>query len=138
MTGNDSENPELTAKQLRAIQSLLKEPTTAKAAKAAQISEVTLFRWLQNPAFSEAYREARERILEGTLTLLQSASVEAVEVLRKVMKDAKTPASSRVTAARSILELSFKAREVLEIEERLRLLEARLLEPKRTNKVDTA
>src|SRR5262245_38464731 len=122
MTGNDRENSELTAKQLRALQALLKEPTTAKAAKAAQVAEVTLFRWLNEPVFSTAYREARGRLLETTLTTLQQASSEAVEVLRKIMKDSKAPTSSRVTAARSVLELGLKAREVLEVEDRLKAL----------------
>jgi hypothetical protein len=41
------------------------------------------------------------------------------------MQDGKAPAASRVTAARSILEFGLKAREVLEVEERLAALEAR-------------
>jgi hypothetical protein len=126
MEGNGSKSGELTAKQLRAIEALLKEPTTAKAAKAAGVGETTIFRWLNDPAFSAAYRETRSRLLETTLTSLQAASGDAVDALRKVLKNTKARPGEKVSAARAILEYSLKAREVLEVEERLRALEDRL------------
>jgi hypothetical protein len=116
----------LTPKQQRTIQALLEHPTARAAASAAAISEGTLYRWLAEPAFSRAYRAARNHLLEGTLTALQAASSEAVQTLRQVMQDAEAMVTARVSAARAILEFSLKAKEQLETEERLSELERRV------------
>lgn len=123
------ERSKLTAKQQRAIEALLSEPTVQAAAKAAGVSKATIFRWLGDSVFSEAYRDLRGRLLESTLAALQQASGDAVKTLREVMEGAILHPSARVSAARTLLEMSLKAREVLEVEERLKALEARLNAP---------
>lgn len=99
------------------------EPTTRAAAEAAKVSEATIWRWLADPIFASTYREARGRLLEGTLTALQSASVDAVACLREVINDKSAQVPARVSAAKAVLELSLKAREVLKVEERMAYLE---------------
>jgi hypothetical protein len=126
MRVNESHNGELSGKQQRAIEALLSEPTTKAAAEKAKVSEATLHRWLNDPAFSVAHKEARGRLLETTLTALQSASVEAVACLRNVVNDKGAPTTARVSAARNVLDFALKAHDVLEVEERLMVLEARL------------
>lgn len=96
------------------------------AAKAAGISEATIHRYLNEADFREEYKAARARLLEGTLTVLQAGALEAVRTLEAIMKNKRSPVSCRLGAARSILELAFKAREMLEFEERLRALEEAL------------
>ena len=49
----------LTPPQEQALAALLKEPTITLAAKASGISESNIYRWLKEPAFKAAYREAR-------------------------------------------------------------------------------
>lgn len=122
MSGNKT-NQTLSAKQQRAIKALLTEPTTRAAAEAAKVSEATIWRWLADPDFDQAYRAAREQLYEATLASLQEASTLAVETLRQVMDDPKAPAPARVSAARCVLEMSIRARETLDVEERLRELE---------------
>lgn len=117
----------LTYKQNRAILALLSEPTVKAAAAAAKIAEVTIHRWLNDPTFSAALKETRSRVFESTLTALQSASGVAVETLREVMEDKTAQPAARVSAAKTVLEISVRARDIIETEERLRLLEARLL-----------
>lgn len=114
---------ELTAKQQRAIAALVAEPTTHAAAQKSGVSETTLWRWLQEEDFSEAYQAAKSQLLESTLVALQSASVEAVITLKEVMTDTTAQPSARVSAARAVLDTALKAREVLEVEERLAYLE---------------
>lgn len=126
MSANDSQTG-LTAKQDRAILALLSEPTAKKAAEVAKIAEVTIHRWLNDPAFSTTLKEARSRALESTLSSLQGASGKAVETLHEVMKDKTAQPAARVSAAKTILEMTIRARDILETEERLRVLEARLL-----------
>jgi hypothetical protein len=117
----------LTDKQQRAIVALLSEPTAKAAAKAAKVSDATLFRRLHNPAFSDALKDARGQALESTLSALQGASGKAVKTLYELMGDATAPAPARVSAAKTVLEMMIKAHDILVNEERLRLVELRLL-----------
>lgn len=122
--------PELTAKQIRAIEALCREPRIDQAAKSAGVSRVTLWRWLNEPAFSLAYRDARSRLLEGALIALEAKATQAIETLSDVMNDHDSPAGSRVSAARTTLELLLRLRESLEIEARIAAIERRLQQPK--------
>ncbi len=56
---NDDLHYGLTAAQERAIIALLNEQTVGRAAVAAEVGQRTLYRWLKDPTFSRAYREAR-------------------------------------------------------------------------------
>lgn len=126
MEQNGTSQQGLTAKQLRAIECLLRESTTQAAAEAAGVGKTTIFRWLNEPEFAAAYRQARDQMYEGALNGLQAASADAVRALRDVVNDKTAMASARVSAAAKVLDLSLKVREQFEIEERLRLLEERL------------
>jgi hypothetical protein len=121
--GRQIEADSLTPKQQKALQALLENPTTRAAAKAAGVGETTIFRWLAEPAFNRCYREARNHLLENTLTALQAASTDAVQTLRDVMRDTQAMVTARVSAARAILEFALKAKELLETEARLSALE---------------
>lgn len=121
-----SENKSLSAKQEKALQALLEVPTTRAAAQAAGVSEATIWRWLADVTFATIYREARTKSLESTLTALQAAGADAVKALREVMNDTAAKGSERVSAAKAIIELGLKGREVLETESRLAALEDRL------------
>ncbi len=117
---------EKSRKQELAIAALLRAPTIAAAAKEAGISEATLFRWLQRPDFDEAYRQARQAAVDQAIAGLQQATGEAVKTLRQVQTDSEAPASSRVTAAKTVLEMALKLRESEELETRLAALEEKL------------
>ncbi|MDX2032636.1 MAG: hypothetical protein SF339_18315 [Blastocatellia bacterium] len=101
----------------------MSEPTTRAAAKAAGVSEATIWRWLSEPGFAAAHQEARGRLLEGVLTRLQAVAGDAVSTLADVMADPNAGASARVSAARAVLEMALRAKAELEIENRLRTLE---------------
>ncbi|MFC1682887.1 phBC6A51 family helix-turn-helix protein [Candidatus Zixiibacteriota bacterium] len=113
----------LSKKKSRAIIALLHYKTVAEAALAVGIGETTLFRWLQDPAFKDAYREAKYEVVQQALSQLQKASSEAVEVLQNIMRDEGASPHTRVTAARIILETSIKAVEIDTLETRLEVLE---------------
>ena len=51
----------LTAKQTRALAALLTSPSITQAARAAACGEASLRRWLKEPAFAAAYREAQQQ-----------------------------------------------------------------------------
>lgn len=121
------EENRLSPRQVRCIEALLRQPTVRAAARESRVSEPTVFKWLSEPFFNEAYRTARSRLLEGAVTALQGACGEAVTALVEVIQDRKSAsAQTRVYAARTILELALRAKGEIEIEERLARLESKL------------
>jgi len=115
----------LNRKMETAIVALLNQPTITLAAEDAGISETTLWRWLQREDFTKAYREARKQAVNQAIAHIQRISGEAVNTLREVMNDGKKE-TARVTAARAILELTLKAYEIEDLEERIEALEERM------------
>lgn len=114
----------LSRKEELAIVALLTRPTVAEAAQACGVSEVTLWRWMQQDAFREHYRQARRTALEGAIATLQQASGEAVATLRRNLTCGL--ASVEVRAALGILEQAIKGAELLDQAERIASLEAQV------------
>ena len=84
--------------------------------------EKTIRRWLRQPEFSRAYQEARRQVFADALADLRVATHDAVEALRKVVRE--ETGALRVKAARTVLELSIRSAETLEFEIRLKRLES--------------
>ncbi|MBI9083351.1 MAG: hypothetical protein JEZ11_07115 [Desulfobacterales bacterium] len=109
--------------QEKAIVALLSCPSVPSAAREAKVSQRTLYRWLDLGPFQRAYREARQKVVSHAVAAIQGAMSEATGTLRAVMKDSDAPASSRVAAARAVLDLGLRAVEIEDIEERVRAIE---------------
>lgn len=114
----------LDRKTEAAIVALLAHPTMPEAAKAAGVSETTLWRWLQRDDFRTKYREAQSKVFDGALGSLHGATTEAVDCLRRNLSCGNP--SAEVQAARTILDYTLKARELFDLENRIALLEAAL------------
>jgi len=106
-----------------AVAALLAHPNHEAAARAVEISAKTLGRWLQDPTFQEAYREARRAAFAQNLARLQQATAAAVTTMLKTMIDANTPAASRVRAAATVVNLNLRAMEIEDVAERVTKLE---------------
>lgn len=115
-------------KEEQAIIALLTASTIKEAANMVGIGEATLWRWMQESSFKEKFRSAKKQAFSQTVSRLQQSSGEAVETLRTIMNDITAPAPSRVTAAKSILEMAMKAVEFEELEARVEQLEEMLKE----------
>lgn len=113
----------LSRKQEQAIAALLNCPTVEQAAKAVGIGEVTLWRWLQLPDFQEKYREAKRQAVAQAVARLQQVTTQAVDTLEAIMIDTEAPASSRVTAAKTVLEMAIKGVELEDLSARIEALE---------------
>ena len=118
----------LSRKKEQAIKALLENDTHADAAKAAGIAEATLWRWLKEPEFKEAFRSAKLRVLEEAITKLQKASGQAISALLAIVLNDQAPASARVSGAKIILETAVKTVEIEDIQVRLTALEKIALE----------
>ena len=94
-----------------AIAALLTQRNTEDAARAVGIGVSTLLRWMKEPEFNAAYREARRTAFGQSVARL------------KVMIDPSTPPSTKVRAADSVLGHSAKAIEIEDIDARLTELE---------------
>jgi hypothetical protein len=90
-------------KKEEAVAALLTQRNIEEAAKATGIAPNTLLKWIKEPEFQTAYREARRAAHGQSIARLQQATSAAVSTLLKVMVDAGTPASTKVRAADSVL-----------------------------------
>lgn len=128
----------LTARQELALHALLTHPTHKEAAKAAKISEPTLWRYMQGEAFSRRLREARRDAVNHAVVRLQRASGDAVTVLRDLMMKDETPASARITAARNIIDYSLRVFEMDDLRKRVDELEAFVRAKQEDDAIDEA
>jgi len=108
------------------IACLLTEPNIREAAKKAGISESTGWAWLQDADFQKEYQEARRMAVSQAIAHLQQASTQAVATLCEVMADTEATPASRVTAARTTLEMALKAIELEDLAQRIEKLEQAL------------
>jgi hypothetical protein len=119
----DEQGAPLPEKQEAALLSLLSHKTLKEAALAAGVSLPTLWRYLRDPIFSLRYHEARRELVECAMVRLQNDSEHAACVLRDVADDTQAPAGARVTAARTIIELSVRSVELGDLQQRIASLE---------------
>jgi transposase-like protein len=113
----------LDPKQEEAIVALLTQRNVEEAARAIDVGASTLFRWLKDPAFDRAYREARRLAFRQSIGRLQQGATAAATTLLKMMVDPNVPASCRIRAADSVLAHAAKAIELEDIEARVSELE---------------
>jgi hypothetical protein len=96
--------------------------TVAEAAKRANVSERTVYRRLEEPAFRQHVTVARHEMVSQAVGLLALASRAAVGTLAALLQPSIAP-SVRLGAARAIIELGSKLRESEELEARIAALE---------------
>ncbi len=113
----------LSAKQERGIAALLSEASIAAAAVQIGVTERTVYRWLEDPTFVEAYRQARQHVVQQSLVRVQALTSNAVRVLEAVMTEAGVPPGTRLAAAKVALEYAVKAVELEDLTARLSRLE---------------
>jgi hypothetical protein len=116
----------LTPKQQEGIIALLNEPTVKKAATVAQVDEKTLYRWMNEPAFGDAYRRARRQAFAQAIAMSQKFAPVALQALAKIVMDEKQPTSCRVSAASAILKFSRESLELDDLASRLDAVEAQV------------
>jgi hypothetical protein len=113
-------------KQDAAIIALLAYPTIPEAAKACGVGETTLWRWLQDPDFQVAYRQARRQVVEKAIVELQRACSDAVKTLTRNLNCGQP--AVEVSAAKVILDQATKGVELSDLVERVEQLESLLIE----------
>jgi hypothetical protein len=115
-------NETLTARQHRAISELLHQPSIRQAAEVSGIPEKTIYNWLKNGEFADAYRAARREATSQAIARVQQYSGHAAGTLVALMASGNPPAV-RLAAASKILDLAIKSVEVDDLAARLDALE---------------
>jgi len=111
----------LSERQWRAIEALLVAPSVTAAATRAGVAERTLWRWLKDDRFRDAYRAAGRERLNECVSRLRAAAGDAVEALRAALNDQHT--ANRIRAATVLIQHALEV-EVDELAERVAALEA--------------
>lgn len=106
------------------ILSLASGQSVREAANAAGVSEKTVRRRLADAEFRRRIDETRAELFQLALSRLAAAAARAASTLEALL-DGKRE-TSRLRAARSILELGTRLRETVELETRLLALEQNL------------
>jgi hypothetical protein len=97
--------------------------TVEAAAKQCHLSDRTIYRRLKDPAFRARLREVRSDMVRRAAGMLTAAAGQAVSTLLSLQKES-VPAAVRLGAARAVLEIGIKVREMAELEARMDELEA--------------
>lgn len=112
---------ELSRRQRRAIPHLVLASTIEAGCKSAKISRTTLMVWKRHPAFMAALRAAEEAASREALANLQRLMVKASDTLAGLLDSKEEWLRHRASV--DIIVHGMKAREHLELEERLAKLE---------------
>jgi transcriptional regulator with XRE-family HTH domain len=110
-------------KQEEAIAALLTQRNMEEAARAVGVSPKTLLRWMKNPEFDVAYREARRAAFSQSIARLQQAAGAAATTFLKLMVDPGAPPAVRLRAADLVFTHGAKAIEIEDSSARVSELE---------------
>ena len=113
----------LSAKQRTAVDALLATGEVLAASREAGISRETLHRWLRQPTFLAAVRQAEAAAVDELSRLLVRLGRTAAATLAKAMSDPAVPWATRVRAADASLGRLLQLRELATLEARVTELE---------------
>jgi hypothetical protein len=116
--------PGMPRRHGKVIVALLANPTIKDAAAAAEVSESTIWRLMQDDAFQKRYRDAQGKAFDGALGALQGVATQAIGTLQKNLTCGVPAAENQ--AAKCLLDFTMKAREQFSLDERIKQLEAAL------------
>ena len=108
---SNDRNDGLTPSQERAVTAMLAARSTAAAARAAEVGESSLRRWLREEALSQ-----------GNLKL-QNGVPEAVETLYRLIARDKGVEPGRASLVRTALEFAYRSSVYNDVMERLKIVE---------------
>ena len=97
-------------------------PTIEGASKSVGISAKTATRWLKTPEFKRAYIELNSPDLPTISAKVTAAALGAIDALAATAHDPKAPATARVNASTSIVQLMLKITEDVSFAEEIKKL----------------
>jgi hypothetical protein len=115
----------MTESQIEALPALVAHACVSEGCKEAGISRKTYYEWLdRHPAFREELKARRRAIAEAALSGLMSRVEKAIDTLDALL--CSDSDAVRRSAARDLLDLTFRLREADDIQARVERLEEML------------
>jgi hypothetical protein len=114
---------ELTTRQWDTITALLTNHSVAEAAKSAGVGTRSVYRWLEQPEFKKALRQARQEQFATINRSLLSMTKTAINTMNDLMTNQTVSESVRYRVARTVLEGFYNFLQPSDLEERIFLLE---------------
>jgi hypothetical protein len=109
-----------TRKEL-AIEALGVGLSVIEASERANVSRATVYRWLEDEAFSEAVSSKKREVLERLSARLSGLALRGLQVLDELM--ASEDENIRLRASNGVLSRFTEVLEVLQLERRVETLE---------------
>jgi hypothetical protein len=119
-----SSEPKLNAKQEVAATALARGVSVEAAADEAGVNVRTVVRWRTDNDFTQAIADIRRDIHSQAIGQIVDSLTVATAALKEIAADPSAPASSRVSAAKCLLDSAYRAIEGAELERRLIEVEA--------------
>lgn len=116
----------ISTHQQKAIAAILASRTLSEAAKSAQVSERTLYRWLDDQAFQMELHKQESRTINEASRFFLSLTEEALHVVHEIITNTELSPSIRLRAAENIFNHFLRIREIASLEERVIALEESL------------
>ena len=113
----------LSPRQRRAILYLLSSRSVREASRKSGVPERTLYRWLQQPDFLQALRNAENQLLKDASRRLVFLSGQAIEVVTEILNSPDSSDNTRLRSAKIVFDNCLKIRKLIEIEEKVNSLE---------------
>lgn len=112
---------EINQKQEIALAALASGNTRAEAAALANVTEATIYNWLNEESFADRLKQTQRRMFENAVSELQAASLDAISALRRNLTCGEPRAEN--AAATAILNNCYRLTEQVALLERLETLE---------------
>jgi len=110
------------------ISALLTCPTIKKASEEVGLSEQSVYSRLRKPEFRKQLQNARDTQFQVISSKLEDANFKALDTLISILDDCEVSAGIKVRASQTLLDLSLKNREQVDIIARIQNLEEMLKE----------
>lgn len=110
------------------ISALLTCPTIKLASNEVGLSEQSVYARLRKPDFRKKLQNARDTHFQVISSKLEDANFKALDTLINILDDREVSAGIKVRASQTLLDLSLKNREQVDIITRIRNLEEMLKE----------
>jgi transposase len=123
--GSHTENSELSPRQYQLIAALVAGQRVTAAAAALDIGERTAHTWLKQPAFNQAYQDAKQLVFDEELReLKESKKLIRDMLLKHINAEVEVTPASQIQAAKLLLEQIVIAGEIAQLKEQLQELQA--------------
>ncbi len=114
-------NADFTPRQTLAMPYIAANPSMTEAAKAAGISRVTLYRWMQDSSFRAELERIRRDAVDLAYAELRGLALKSVTAIAELLEDPDPRV--RGMAARTALNSVAKAEEVYQLRNRFDILD---------------